>query len=223
VKPPELRLAVVVSAPFQENAYVAQVEGRQDCLVIDPGLEPEKILAYLDGHGLVPAAILNTHAHADHIGGNAALKRRWGDCRLVIGCGDAPKLTDAALNLSAAFGMPVVSPPADVTVREGDTYSAAGLDLQVREIPGHSAGHVVFLCLDQDPPVAFVGDVIFAGSIGRTDFPDGSFQQLADGIHQKLFTLPDETILLSGHGLETTVGEEKRTNPFVGLHLGGSL
>jgi glyoxylase-like metal-dependent hydrolase (beta-lactamase superfamily II) len=221
VKPPELRLAVVVSTPFQQNAYVAQVEGRQDCLVIDPGLEPEKILAHLDGHGLVPAAILNTHAHADHIGGNAALKQRWGDCPLVIGSGDAPKLTDAALNLSAAFGMPVVSPPADVTVKDGDTYSAAGLDLRVREIPGHSAGHVVFLWLDHDPAVAFVGDVIFAGSIGRTDFPDGDYEQLVSGIHEKLFSLPDQTVLLSGHGPQTTVGQEKRGNPFVRLGPSG--
>jgi len=127
------------------------------------------------------------------------------------------KLTDAILNLSAAFGMGITSPPADVTLRDGDTYSAAGFDLEAREIPGHSRGHVIYLWMGQDPPIAFVGDVIFAGSIGRTDFPDGDFRQLIDGIRQKLFTLPDETILLSGHGPETTVGREKRTNPFVGL------
>jgi len=213
---PKIQLAAVVSVAFQENAYIAQLEGREDCLVIDPGLEPGKILAYLDERGLEPAAILNTHGHSDHIGGNAALKRRWPDCPLVIGHIEAPKLTDANLNLSAEFGLPITSPPADVTVKEGDTYSAAGFDLQVREIPGHSSGHVVYLWMDHDPAIVFVGDVIFAGSIGRTDFPDGNYQQLADGIHQKLFTLPDETILLSGHGPETTVGREKRGNPFVG-------
>lgn len=202
---------------FQENAYVAQLAGQEDCLVIDPGLEPGKILAHLDERGLKPAAILNTHGHGDHIGGNAALKQRWPDCPLVIGHLEAPKLTDADLNLSNEFGLGITSPPADVTVKDGDTYSAAGFDLQVREIPGHSSGHVVYLWLDHDPAIVFVGDVIFAGSIGRTDFPDGSFDQLSNGIHQKLFTLPDETILLSGHGPETTVGREKRTNPFVGL------
>ena len=214
---PKIRLATIVSVPFEENAYVAQLGGRKDCLIIDPGLEPEKILAYLDAERLEPAAILNTHGHGDHIGGNAALKRRFGNCPLVIGSGEAAKLTDAILNLSAAFGMGITSPPADVTLRDGDTYSAAGFDLEAREIPGHSRGHVIYLWMGQDPPIAFVGDVIFAGSIGRTDFPDGDFRQLIDGIRQKLFTLPDETILLSGHGPETTVGREKRTNPFVGL------
>lgn len=213
----QAQLATIVSVQFQQNAYVAHWEGRDDCLVVDPGLEPEKILAYLDGHGLVPAAILNTHGHADHIGGNAALKERWPDCPLVIGAGDAAKLTDPAENLSAAFGMGLVSPAADVTVRDGDTYSAAGFDLHVREIPGHSVGHVVFLWSDHHPPTVFVGDVIFAGSIGRTDFPGGSFRELESGIHGKLFVLPDETVLLTGHGPPTTVGREKRTNPFVAL------
>ena len=217
MKPPEMQLATIVSAPFEENTYVAHLEGRDDCLVVDPGLEPDKILAHLDRHGLVPAAILNTHGHSDHIGGNAALKRRWSDCPLVIGAGDAAKLPDAALNLSAAFGMPVTSPPADVTVQDGETYSAAGFELEVLDIPGHSLGHVVYVWQDHRPPVAFVGDVIFSGSIGRTDFPDGDFQQLADGIHAKLFNLAEETILLSGHGPATTVGREKRKNPFVGL------
>ena len=213
----QAQLATIVSVQFQQNAYVAHWEGRDDCLVVDPGLEPDKILAYLDRHGLVPAAILNTHGHADHIGGNAALKERWPECPLVIGAGDAAKLTDPAENLSAAFGMGLVSPPADVTVRDGDTYSAAGFDLHVREIPGHSLGHVVFLWSDHHPPTALVGDVIFAGSIGRTDFPDGDFRQLISGIREKLFDLPDETVLLSGHGPPTTVGQEKRTNPFVAL------
>ncbi|MHC4405272.1 MAG: MBL fold metallo-hydrolase [Planctomycetota bacterium] len=211
---PELQLATVVSSPFQENAYVAHLEGSKECLVVDPGLEPERILAYLDEHGLTPAAILNTHGHSDHIGGNAALKERWPECPLVIGRGDAAKLTDAALNLSASVGLELVSPPADVTVGDAETYQAAGLDLQVREIPGHTTGHVVYLWMDHDPPVAFVGDVIFAGSIGRTDFPGGNLDTLLSGIREKLFCLPEATVLLSGHGPPTTVGQEKRTNPF---------
>ena len=216
MKQPELELATLVSVPFEENTYVARLRAREDCLVVDPGLEPEIILDYLDRHRLVPAAILNTHGHGDHIGGNTALKRRWPDCPLVIGAGDAAKLTDAALNLSAAFGLGVESPPADVTLNDGDVYSAAGFDLEVLAIPGHSAGHVAYLWRHHAPYVAFVGDVIFAGSIGRTDFPDGNFRQLVEGIRTKLFSLPDDTVLLSGHGPQTTVGREKRTNPFVG-------
>ena len=212
----QIQVATIVSIPFEENAYIARIEGRADCVVIDPGLEPDKIIAHLDENGLVPAAVLNTHGHSDHIAGNADLKGRWPDCPLVIGAGDADKLTDPAKNLSAAFGAHLVSPPADLIVNDNETYSAAGLDFLVRTIPGHTAGHVVFIWGDPDPKLVFVGDVIFAGSIGRTDFPDGSYEQLADGIHKILFKLPDETELLSGHGPPTSVGREKRDNPFVG-------
>ena len=211
----EAELATIVSLPFEENTYVAHVAPRRDCLVVDPGLEPEKIIDHLLREGLSPAAILNTHGHSDHIAGNAALKQRWPDCPLVIGTGDAPKLTDPAQNLSAPFGFRLVSPPADRTVDDGETYSAAGFELRVLAIPGHTAGHVVYLWEQGEPKLAFVGDVIFAGSIGRTDFPEGDFDQLVGGIRAKLFSLPDDTVLLSGHGPATTVGREKRTNPFL--------
>jgi hydroxyacylglutathione hydrolase len=210
-------LATIVSLPFAENTYIAHLAGRHDCLIVDPGLEPGKVLAHLDQQALEPAAILNTHGHADHIAGNAALKERWPDCPLVIGRGDAPKLTDARLNLSADYGLGLVSPKADVLLDEGDTYCVAGFDLHVREIPGHSCGHVVLIWKTHAPVVVFGGDVLFAGSIGRTDFPDGSFEQLAAGIREKLFTLPDDTVVLPGHGPATTIGREKRCNPFVGM------
>ena len=219
MKQHDFQLTTIVSQPFEQNGYVARLQGRDDCLVIDPGLEPEKILRYLDNHKLVPAAILNTHGHSDHIGGNAALKKRWPSCPLVIGAADAAKLTDPWLNLSAAFGASLVSPAADVTVNDGDSYEYAGFELQVRTIAGHTTGHVVYLWEGQDPPVVWVGDVIFAGSVGQTDFPDGNHRQLILGIRSKLFTLPDQTILLSGHGPATTVGEEKRNNPFAGIGI----
>lgn len=216
----EFRLETIVSTPFEENTFVAHLQGRSDCLVVDPGLQPEKILLHLDEQRLQPAAILNTHGHADHIAGNAALKQRWPDCPLVIGRGDAAKLTDSSLNLSAGFGLPLVSPPADVLLDEGDSYSAAGFDLQVREIPGHCSGHIVFIWNGHEPPVVFGGDVLFAGSVGRVDFPDGSLERLTEGIHKKLFSLPDDTIVLPGHGPATTIGGEKQTNPFVGAPAG---
>jgi glyoxylase-like metal-dependent hydrolase (beta-lactamase superfamily II) len=216
VNPLEIELATVVSTDFQENSHIARLRGSRDCLVVDPGLEPEKIIQYLDRHGLAPAAILNTHGHADHIAGNATLKLRWPACPIVIGAGDAAKLTDSRGNLSAIFGLPITSPAANVLVEDGAVYSAAGFDLEVLAIPGHTAGHVVFLWKAHRPFLAFVGDVIFAGSVGRTDFPDGDSRALYDGIRTKLFTLPAETILYPGHGPSTTVGEEKRSNPFVG-------
>jgi hydroxyacylglutathione hydrolase len=214
---PKIEVTRVVSIPFEENTYIIRVAGRSDCLVVDPGLEPEKILDELDSQGLVPGAILNTHGHSDHIGGNAALKQRWPECPLVIGSAEAAKLTDPRRNLSSMFGVHLVSPPADVTVDDGEVYTAAGIEVRVLAIPGHSGGHVVYLCEGNSPPLALVGDVIFAGSIGRTDFPDGDFQQLRAGIHAKLFTLPEHTLLLPGHGEATTVGQERRTNPFVRL------
>ena len=216
VNPPEIELATIVSTDFQENSYITRLRGRSDCIVVDPGLEPEKIVEYLDRHGLVPAAILNTHGHADHIAGNATLKRRWPACPIVIGTGDATKLTDPWGNLSAMFGVPITSPAANVLVEDGTVYSAAGFDLDVLAIPGHTVGHVIFLWRSHLPFMAFVGDVIFSGSVGRTDFPDGDSRALYDGIRTKLFTLPPETILYSGHGPSTTVGQEKRFNPFVG-------
>lgn len=216
VQTPVVQITTIVAVPFEENAYVAQLTDRKDCLVVDPGLEPEKILRHLDSNHLVVEAILNTHGHGDHIGGNGALKRRWPQARLIIGTDDAEKLSDPELNLSAVFGFPMISPEADVLVNDGDKLSIAGFELEVLALPGHSAGHVAYLWRQHEPPIVFVGDVIFAGSVGRTDFPDGDFDQLARGIREKLFTLPDETILLSGHGPSTTVGREKRTNPFVG-------
>lgn len=217
----EFRLKVVVSQPFAENTYIAQLAGRSDCLIVDPGMDPESILEYLTTERLQPAAILNTHGHADHIAGNEALKRCWPDCPLVIGTDDAEKLGDPAKNLSQPFGLSMTSPPADVLVNQGDRYSAAGFDLEVLLTPGHCVGHVVFLWKGIDPWHVFGGDVLFREGIGRTDFPDGDTAALVDSIHKKLFVLPDETIIFPGHGEPTTIGHEKQHNPFVGADAGG--
>ncbi len=207
----------IVSVPFEENSLVAYFEGRTDCLIVDPGMEPNKIFAAVESRNLTPAAILLTHGHADHIAGNGAMKERWPDCPLIIGAGDADKLTDPVGNLSAGFGVDLISPEADQTVVEGDLLELAGFQLRVAETPGHSTGHVVFITEGITPVQVFGGDVLFAGSIGRTDFPDGSFEVLKNSIDEKLFTLPDDTIVFPGHGPSTTVGREKVSNPFVGV------
>ena len=134
MKQPDLQLATILSHPFEQNTYVARLRGRTDCVVVDPGLEPAKIIRHLDQQGLVPAAILDTHGHSDHVAGNAAVKQRWPECPLVIGAGDAAKLTDPWLNLSASFGVPLVSPAADVLVNDGESFEAAGFN-QCRMVP----------------------------------------------------------------------------------------
>ena len=216
----EMQLGKVISPPFDENTYVAHLAGRDDCIVFDPGFDPDSIVDYLEKRGLTPAAFVCTHGHSDHIAGNAAMKERWPAVPLLIGRGDAAKLTDPEGNLSAAFGVSLLSPPADRTVDEPDRFEAAGLELEVLATPGHSGGHVVFLCRQVKPWYVFGGDVLFRGSIGRTDFPDGDFDALRASIHDKLFTLPDDTVVLPGHGPATTIGREKQTNPFVGVPAG---
>lgn len=190
--------------------------GESECVIVDPGFEPDKIVEAVKANALVPVAILNTHGHSDHIAGNAEMKRVWPDIPLVIGHGDEYKLTDPQGNLSAQYGLNLVSPPADETVKHDDVYPTAGMDLKVWETPGHSAGHVVFVYEnDTGPSVVVGGDVLFRGGVGRTDFPDGDFDALVQSIQGLIYTLPDDTIVLPGHGRPTTVGFEKANNPFV--------
>jgi glyoxylase-like metal-dependent hydrolase (beta-lactamase superfamily II) len=210
-----VQILTVESQPFAENSYVVWKPGHPGAFVIDPGFEPDLILETLADNGLTLSAIVCTHGHVDHIAGNAELKRAFPAAPIVIGSRDAPMLTDPMLNLSGPFGMDVVSPPADVRVGEGEVVTAAGLDLHVFEIPGHSPGHVVYLIRDQTPAVVLGGDVLFRGSVGRTDFPGGSFEALKAGIQRVLWPLPADTVVYPGHGPVTTVGHEKRTNPFV--------
>lgn len=209
-------IGVIESRLFAENCYIVHLSNRSDCLVIDPGLDPSEILEYLRERNLTPAAILNTHGHADHIAGNGTLKQAFPDVPLLIGQGDAYKLSDPMANLSGTYGMPFTSPPADRLLREGERVNLAGFELEVLETPGHSAGHIVFVWKEPSPAVVFGGDVLFAGSIGRSDFPDGDHDVLINSIRTKLFPLPDDTLVLPGHGPTTTIGEEKRSNPFVG-------
>ena len=205
---PRLCVECVVSEPFSENSYVIFGPDQPECIILDPGLEPDKIDQVVAQYQLRPIAILNTHGHSDHIAGNGHCKQCWPESELIIGEGDAAKLTDADLNLSAPFGFHIVSPPADRTVRHGDQLQLVGLPWEVLAAPGHSCGHVLFVCKQVSPWVVFGGDVLFQGSVGRTDFPDGSLRELVASIHGQLFTLPADTLIYPGHGPVTTVGDE---------------
>jgi len=212
----KLVIQTVVSQLFGENAYVVHARGQRECAVIDPGFDACAIQDRVEKSGLVPTVILNTHGHADHIAGNGWLKDCWPDSQLIIGREDADKLSDAEANLSAQFGGAVLSPAADRLVDDGDVVEIGDWCLQVSDTPGHTRGHVVFVAEDQGPQCVFSGDVLFQGSIGRTDFPDGDLETLVASIRDKLFRLPDDTRVYSGHGEPTTIGREKRHNPFVG-------
>jgi hydroxyacylglutathione hydrolase len=209
-----LHIRTVASQPFDENTYIVWLPGRRDALVIDPGLEPDLILECLRDEGLTAAMILNTHGHADHIAGNAAMKEAFPDAPLLIGRNDVPLLSDPYLNLSAPFGLALTSPPADRTLAEGDVVEAAGISLEVLDVPGHSPGHVVFVHRG-DPCRVFGGDVLFRGSIGRYDFPGSDGRLLLDCLRRKLLTLPPDTVVYPGHGPVTTIGRERDTNPFL--------
>jgi glyoxylase-like metal-dependent hydrolase (beta-lactamase superfamily II) len=196
--------------PFMVNAYILGCLKSGTAAIIDPGDEGDRILTRCEELNLKPEYILNTHGHADHIIDNRYVKERCG-AQIVIHSLDADMLTDPQKNVSAAFAMPLTSLPADLHFKEGENFKVGEISLEVLHLPGHSPGSV---CLFHDP-VAIVGDVLFAGSIGRTDFPGGSYEMLVNNIRTKLLPLGDHVIAFPGHGPETTLGQERRTNPFL--------
>ena len=199
--------------PFQANCFL--VRSGEDVIVVDPGAEPERIAALLDAWEADPQAIVLTHAHVDHVGGVAGLVQKYG-VPVYVHAADLP-LYERAAEHGAMFGVHVEPPPPpDHWLEHGQTLSFGAMEFIVRHAPGHSPGGVVLVGRDE----AFVGDCVFAGSIGRTDLPGGDFEALASSIRDKLFPLGDEVAFLCGHGPGGTIGEERKTNPFVGEAAG---
>jgi hydroxyacylglutathione hydrolase len=208
-----------VATGFAENAYLIWEPGQGSALAIDPGDAPS-ILRTLEEEDLQLAAILLTHSHLDHIDGVAHLVRATN--APIHLHPEARLFYDNAAVQAAQFGMRVEAPPAPThELKPGDTLKLAGIELEVRYVPGHAPGHV--LLYNAGDGVAFVGDVVFQGSIGRTDLPGGNYQVLMNSIREQVMTLPEETKLYSGHGPPTTVGEERRFNPFIAPMYGGSF
>ncbi|RJP24227.1 MAG: MBL fold metallo-hydrolase [Deltaproteobacteria bacterium] len=195
--------------PLAENAYIVEHPATGKAVVVDPGDEGEEILRHLSERGLVLEKILLTHGHFDHVGGVRHLKEKTG-ATIHIHPEEVDRMRGASRQ-GAMFGIGVRTPPApDVLLADGDTVPFADGKFEVLHTPGHTPGHVTFLAAG----MAFVGDLIFAGSIGRTDLPGGSYDDLIRAVRAKIFTLPDDTVLFPGHGPATTVGEEKLSNPF---------
>lgn len=211
-----IQVETVVDSVFEENAYIVNHRPGGECWVIDPSFtpQPQRIISIVSDRGLRPAAILVTHTHGDHIVGIDELCRQWPDAQLGVPASEASYLTDPDKNLSSAFGFNLVI-KAEPTrlLKPGDTLSLEGLECQVRDVSGHSPGGVAFYF--PAAKVVFTGDALFAGSVGRTDFPGASETQLLNNIREQLLSMPDETIVYAGHGPSTTIGQERRTNPFL--------
>lgn len=217
---PNIELRTFVAADFAENAYLCWPAASAAALAVDPGGAADAMADLLGQLGLRLDAILLTHAHLDHIEGVGRLVGRTG-APVYLHPADRP-LYDHVGEQARQFGLSMEQQPVpDLELADGQRLSLAGLDLEVRHVPGHSPGHVLFHVPGQG--LAFVGDVVFQGSIGRTDLPGGNYQQLLRSIRERVLTLPPETVLYPGHGPSTTVGHEGATNPFLIPHYGGSL
>jgi hydroxyacylglutathione hydrolase len=200
--------------PVGTNCFIVGDEAGGQAAVVDPGDDAPRIFAALARLGLTATLIVATHAHFDHVGGVRGVREATG-APFLIGESEVPALGAAAEIALAVFGISIAAPPApDRTLRAGDDLVMGGRAFRVVHTPGHSPGHICLLA----PGAAFVGDVVFQGSIGRTDLPGGDHHALLRSIARHILTLPDDTVLYNGHGPATTVGRERRTNPFlVGL------
>lgn len=208
-----MQVTVIPVTPFEQNCSLLICPETNKAAVVDPGGDVEKILAKINQHGVEVEKILLTHAHIDHVGGTEALA-----AALNVNI-EGPHIDDKfwldKLPMQGQmFGFPQVPPFAPQRwLIHGDTIAFGNQQLTVLHTPGHTPGHVVFN--HEASKQVVVGDVLFNGSIGRTDFPQGCFNTLMTAIKQQLWTLPEETVIFPGHGPTSTIGHEKRTNPHV--------
>ena len=209
-----MEIKTFVVGPLQSNCYLVVDKSSRRAAVIDPGMESEAVLAVVRDEQYVLESVIITHGHFDHVFSSAMFKAQTG-AKMIMHPDDLPLLTEVP-ETARFFGIMAPVPPApDRLVREGDTIPVGGLSLRVLETPGHTPGSIS-LCGDN---AVFVGDALFAGSVGRTDLTGGSLETLMRSIHGKLLRLPDRTVVYAGHGPATSIGVERMDNPF--LRTGG--
>jgi len=211
-----MQVDTLTVGPMQTGCYIVLDKTTDELMVIDPGGEAELIIESVRMADGEPKFIVDTHGHADHIAANAALVEAYPDAELCIHPADADMLEKPTKNLSAFLGASVTSPPAGRMLNEGDAVALGANTFTVIHVPGHTPGGIALYWAGTDSVAGmlFCGDALFAGGIGRTDFPGGDEKALLAAIREKLFALPDDTLVLPGHGPPTTIGREKQTNPF---------
>lgn len=209
-----MRVETLTVGPLQENCYLLLDESTARAVLVDPGDEGDRLADAVRQVGAELDAIWLTHAHFDHVGGIEALRRAWPGVPVLLHAADAP-LYDRAARSAASYGLSLEQPaPADRDIAEGDRVTLGALAFDVLHLPGHAPGHVAFV----GHGIAFVGDCLFAGSVGRTDLPLADPRQLGHSL-DRLAALPPDTVVHPGHGPSTTIGAERETNPF----LNGSM
>lgn len=199
--------------PYATNCYIVTAGGGGACWIVDASFGGTAIVREVKRLGLMPELLILTHAHLDHIAGVDEVRAAYPGLPILIHEAEAHWPTDPQANLSALAGFPVVCAPPDRLLRDGETLRLGGTEWRVLHTPGHSPGGIGLYCGAAKTLIA--GDTLFAGSVGRSDFPGSDPETLARSIRTKLYALPEETVVYPGHGPTTTIGKEKRTNPFV--------
>ncbi|MFA5498505.1 MAG: MBL fold metallo-hydrolase [Candidatus Cloacimonadia bacterium] len=202
----------ILLSDYQTNCYLLWDEKSGESLLIDPADQSKEIKDFIEVKRLNLKYIVNTHGHGDHIGGNRYFKELYPEAKIAIHSEDANFLLEPRLNLSQYFEVQIVSPSAELILEDGMEIQLGDQAIKVIHTPGHTKGGISLYTA----PYLFSGDTLFAESVGRTDFPGGSFTTLSDSIKNKLFTLPEETEVFPGHGDFSTISEEKKFNPYVG-------
>lgn len=209
-----IRIKKFTFNPFQENSYLLSNQ-QNECIIVDPGCynsrEEEELVSYIEENQLTPIKLINTHFHIDHVLGNHFVANKYN--LKICAYQSEINMVEMAIRSSQLYGIPYKnSPEPEEFLKEGDTIQFGESELGILFIPGHAPDHIVLICEDEDFMIG--GDVLFKGSIGRTDLPGGNHDDLIENIKSKIFTQKESIVVYSGHGEETTIGEEKRTNPF---------